>query len=314
MKASILLIFAFLISGHALQARAQKVPSPKLSAEHFKLEITDLNHDARWYPGILLYVRTDRYVKVFDIPDWGQAKHLIFLKRIPRGAKSTIDLFKLKLDSLDNSYSNPCILPTSGEELKVTFRRSKHFKSITLHNYYLKQVGHIVELFNDGMPEQFRIIYQPNVTWQECTPDTTGLFERMRMRKLFDSTFITLSAIKFDHYVDSCTALLKTKKLSEISDSGHIYIILCANTIFYTLVPNSFQHRFVGGRYEEFNNAVFTTSYTRNITSRYPDWKSGGSGLYFPHLQIEYGGFLSRHSLFKVLNPIIDGQARAGGQ
>jgi hypothetical protein len=126
MKASILLIFAFLISGHANQARATIVPSQKLPAEHFRLEFTDLNHDTRWYPGILLYVRTDRYVKVFDIPDWGQAKHLIFSKRIPRAAKSTIDFLNLKLDSLDNAYSNPCILPTCGEEFKVTFRRSKY--------------------------------------------------------------------------------------------------------------------------------------------------------------------------------------------
>jgi hypothetical protein len=314
MKASILLIFAFLISGHANQARATIVPSQKLPAEHFRLEFTDLNHDTRWYPGILLYVRTDRYVKVFDIPDWGQAKHLIFSKRLPRAAKSTIDFLNLKLDSLDNAYSNPCILPTCGEEFKVTFRRSKYYKSITLHNYYLKQVGHIVKLFNDGIPEQFRIIYQPKVTWQECTPDTTGLSERMRMRKLFDSTFITLSAIRFDHYVDSCIALLETKRLSEISDSGHIYIILCANTIFYTFIANGFQQRFVGGRYEKFNEIIFNTSYTKNIGSFYPDWKSTGSGLYFPRLQVEYGGLLHRHSLFKVQDPIIDGQARAGGQ
>lgn len=178
----------------------------------------------------------------------------------------------------------------------------------------IKQVGHIVKLFNDGIPEQFRIIYQPKVTWQECTPDTTGLSERMRMRKLFDSTFITLSAIRFDHYVDSCIALLETKRLSEISDSGHIYIILCANTIFYTFIANGFQQRFVGGRYEKFNEIIFNTSYTKNIGSFYPDWKSTGSGLYFPRLQVEYGGLLHRHSLFKVQDPIIDGQARAGGQ
>jgi hypothetical protein len=196
-------------------------------------------------------------------------------------------------------------MPTSGEEYTVVFKSSTHYKIISLHHYFLDQIADVVQLVNDGVPEQFKLRYLSKATWQDCTTDTIGSAERMRWRKLFDSTFITLSATEFDHYVDSCIVLLKTKKLAEISDSGNIFIVLCANTIVYTSVPNSFQRRFVGGRYEEFNRAVFTTSYAWNITSRYPDWKSTGSGLYFPHLQVEYGGLLHRHSLFKVLDPII---------
>lgn len=306
MKASALFIVAFLISALANQACAIKMRPQKWPARHFKLVIVDWDHDTHWYPGKLLYVRTDQYVKIYVFPEWGKARHLIFSKRIPHAAKSTIRLLNLQLDSLRNFYSNPCIVRTIGEELKVTYKRSRYYKSVTLHNYYLNQVGRIVELFNDGLPERFRIMYQPNEAWQDCTNDTTGLAEQMRRRNLFDSTYITLSAAEFDHFVDSCVGLLETKKLAEISDSGHIYIILCANSIFYTLVPNSFQRRFVGGRYEKFWNKILNTSYTRNIESRYPDLKITGSGLYFPRLQIEFGGFLHLHSLFKVRDPIIN--------
>jgi hypothetical protein len=112
-------------------------------------------------------------------------------------------------------------------------------------------------------------------------------------------TAITLTRTKFDYYVDSCIILLETKKLSEISDSGHIYIMLCDNTIFYTRILGL--QRFAGGRYDKFENAISNALYARNITSLYPDWKSTGSGIYFPRLQIAYGGLMLRHSVFKVL-------------
>ena len=114
MKVSILLIFAFLISGHAIQARTAKGPSPKLPAEHFKIEITDWNHAERLFKGVLLYVRTDRYVKIFNYPGWGRGKHLLFSKKISKSGKSVIDLLNLKLESLKDSYFNQCVMPASG--------------------------------------------------------------------------------------------------------------------------------------------------------------------------------------------------------
>ena len=120
-----------------------------------------------------------------------------------------------------------------------------------------------------------------------------------------DSFSITITLYQFNNLVDSCTHLLQNKNLSEISDSGHIYIIMCGNTIFYTRIKNRFQQRFDGDRYERFEAILEndSASYIHEITKIYPDWRmNAGVGIYFPKLNIEFGGRLHRHSLFRVID------------
>jgi hypothetical protein len=57
----------------------------------------------------------------------------------------------------------------------------------------------------------------------------------------------------------------------------------------------------VGGRYDEFDKAIYAALYARKIVDLYSDWKMSGSGLYFPRLQIAFGGLVLWHSMFKVL-------------
>jgi hypothetical protein len=113
-----------------------------------------------------------------------------------------------------------------------------------------------------------------------------------------------ISLIRFNNLVDSCTGLLETKKYSQISDSGNIYIIMCSNTIFYTRMKNGYDRlqRFEGGRYGRFDVAIRADSaaYSKILGFIYHWEESAGLGMYFPKLDIQFGGKLDRHSLFEV--------------
>jgi hypothetical protein len=116
---------------------------------------------------------------------------------------------------------------------------------------------------------------------------------------------ITMLPDRFDHLVDSCTALLLTKNFARLPDSANIYIIMCNNTVFYTIRKDRhFRQRFEGGRYELFRNAFYadTAAYLKALSRSYL-WKvTSGLGMYFPKLGIECGGMLHRHSMIKVLD------------
>jgi len=117
-----------------------------------------------------------------------------------------------------------------------------------------------------------------------------------------DSFSITLSRAEFETLVDSCTWLLKSKKITEISDSGHIYIILCKNTIFYSRKNKSVKKRFEGDKFENYSHLLNDSGYVKKLGDIYTDWQTNkGMGIYFPQLQIEFGGQLHRHSLINVI-------------
>lgn len=94
-----------------------------------------------------------------------------------------------------------------------------------------------------------------------------------------------ISKVSFDKLVDASIDLLKTKKLSEISDSGHINIMMCLNTIFMTR-DTSFQKRFTSERYKQLKQLVEQKKYSREITKVYPEWiPNRGMGFYFPNFK-----------------------------
>ena len=64
MKATLLLVFVV----QTTLALTTKEPFQKTPKERFKVEITDWNHAERIFKGVLLYVRTDHYFKVFNFP------------------------------------------------------------------------------------------------------------------------------------------------------------------------------------------------------------------------------------------------------
>lgn len=103
----------------------------------------------------------------------------------------------------------------------------------------------------------------------------------------------TISKVSFDNLVDTCIQLLQTKKLSDISDSEHINIMMCLNTIF--------MRQFIGGHYEKLTTVTNEKNYTKDIIKIYPDWiPNRGMGFYFSKLKMELYGTPRLYAIFNV--------------
>jgi hypothetical protein len=129
------------------------------------------------------------------------------------------------------------------------------------------------------------------------------------------SKAITLA--EFNERVDRALMLLKTKPLPKISDTDHVNIMMCWNTIFMAGVKNQkpkiiklsdgkhevylFKQRFSGGRYKKLNKMIDKVDYTANLTKIYPEWShSRGMGVFFTKLQMAMYGTPEPYAVFDV--------------
>lgn len=111
--------------------------------------------------------------------------------------------------------------------------------------------------------------------------------------------------------------LLKTRSLSSISDTDHISMMICYNTIFMTIFKDRereiaeshnnkdtidvFAHRLSGSRYDKLFTMMDSRLYFDQIIKVYPKWKDNrGLGMFFPKLQMEMGGTPESYAIFKV--------------
>jgi len=128
-----------------------------------------------------------------------------------------------------------------------------------------------------------------------------------------------ISLTEFNQRVDRAVNLLQTKRLAEISDTDHINIMMCFNTIFMTpakdngpkiaelkngdatLIMYAGKQRFSGGRYEQLLNLIENGEYFQDIEKVYPESRPNrGMGTFFPKLQMEIGGTPEAYALFTV--------------
>ena len=111
----------------------------------------------------------------------------------------------------------------------------------------------------------------------------------------------SISIASFDSLVDCSAALLQTKNLAEISDSGHIQIMMCLNTIVFTREIPDFKERFIHEKYQRLLRISEEKDYSRNITKVYPKWiPNRGMGFYFPKLKMELYGIPMPYAKFNV--------------
>lgn len=105
---------------------------------------------------------------------------------------------------------------------------------------------------------------------------------------------------KFDNLVDTSIVLLKNKKLSEISDSDHINIMMCLNTMFMAQDHYSGKPLYKGGRYDRLVDIIRKKDYTGGISKLYQYSYNRGMGYYFPKLDMELYGTPHLYAFFSV--------------
>jgi hypothetical protein len=111
----------------------------------------------------------------------------------------------------------------------------------------------------------------------------------------------SISLNEFNYRIDRAIKLLRKKPLSTISDTDHINIMMCLNTIFMKHIPGSIEQRFKGGRYTEIEKLEKEKNYSRDIVKVYSDWiPDRGMGYYFKKLRMELYGTPHLYAMFEV--------------
>ena len=105
---------------------------------------------------------------------------------------------------------------------------------------------------------------------------------------------------KFDKIINNSICLLENKKLADISDSEHINIMMCLNTIFMTHIY-TLKEKFKTGIYQKFYQLTEEKNYSGNIIKVYPEWiPNRGMGFYFPKLKMELQGTPRLYAWYQI--------------
>jgi len=107
-----------------------------------------------------------------------------------------------------------------------------------------------------------------------------------------------ISWAEFHRRVDRATEHVQSKQLSAISDSDHVNIMMCLNTIF---LSSDFDKRFDDARCKRLISFAHEKDYSNNIAKVYPEpLFNRGMGLYFPKLNMELYGTPNLYATFIV--------------
>ncbi|ULQ57134.1 hypothetical protein KJS94_02845 [Flavihumibacter rivuli] len=133
--------------------------------------------------------------------------------------------------------------------------------------------------------------YSPNhKDWQYISKKRYDILKKPNM----DSKN-ALTKKQFELKVNESTAILKKKRLAEITDEENFQIIRLINTI--RMSQDSLH---ITGIYADFIKAVEKTGYEKEIASFY-DWiPNRGMGFYFQKLQVELGGTPHPYSRYTI--------------
>jgi hypothetical protein len=149
------------------QVKSDKT-DPKNSS--FSLSLNFFNHADWLMKGQTTYVLTESRIKVVNTSFGTKKGKVIFSKKMmqPNGLKDSI--INLNLVSLEDNYSNWCIMTTSGNEYFINFSSAQQDKDVWLHHYYLKQIDDLVHLINSYLPQKYQFQYLSKDTEQDCKP------------------------------------------------------------------------------------------------------------------------------------------------
>ncbi|MCR8558791.1 hypothetical protein KXD93_14125 [Mucilaginibacter sp. BJC16-A38] len=105
---------------------------------------------------------------------------------------------------------------------------------------------------------------------------------------------------EFHRRVDRATKLLQTKQLSAISDSDHVNIMMCLNSIF---LSSHFDKRFNDSLCKTLLSIAHKKDYRYNIGKVYPEWLfNRGMGRYYTKIKMELYGTPNLYATFVVTN------------
>jgi len=102
---------------------------------------------------------------------------------------------------------------------------------------------------------------------------------------------------EFHQRIDRAIKLLQTKELLAISDSDHVNIMMCLNTIFL----NDSDKKIKDARSKKLLSVAQEKDYRHNIAKVYPGWSfNRGMGQYYPQIKMELYGTPNLYATFVI--------------
>ncbi|MCW3110354.1 MAG: hypothetical protein JWQ09_4860 [Segetibacter sp.] len=125
-----------------------------LNLKPFELIVYDADYSMAY---TLQYILTDKDLKIIFKGELQGEKDSTLFKTTLQPNEALNKLSNINIDSLKESYSNPCIMDGS----QVTVKLNKDHKSKTVHlsNYYQTDIGLAIELINSLTPKEYKIWY-----------------------------------------------------------------------------------------------------------------------------------------------------------
>jgi hypothetical protein len=158
--------------------------------------------------------------------------------------------------------------------MKKKISHAKYYSEVSLRHIPLVICGCLATLFGSAQTDSVKF-----------NPDTSK----------------TISISGFDSLVSNATMLLETKGASEISDLGHVNIMMCLNTIMFTQIRPGFEFIFADDKYQRLFRLVQEKDYVNNVMRIYQtDTPKMGADFYFPKLKMEVYGWPRPYAKFNV--------------
>jgi hypothetical protein len=125
-----------------------------LSSKPFELTVYDADYSMAY---ALQYILTDKDLKIIFKGELEGEKDSTLFKTTLQPSETLSKLSNINIDSLQEYYSNPCIM--DGSQVTVKLNKDNKTKTIHLSNYYQADIGLAIELINSLTPKKYKIWY-----------------------------------------------------------------------------------------------------------------------------------------------------------
>ena len=125
----------------------------------FTLSVTTYNHATQLFEGRFKSIITENKLEIHNFSvNFGGYDTILFSKVLK--ADSILEyISNFNLDTLRDFYYNEQVFPTSGNEMEFEYSKQGKVKNIYLHSYYNAQIGIIISLANELIPNKYKINY-----------------------------------------------------------------------------------------------------------------------------------------------------------
>ena len=142
-------------------------PKPVPKTQGFFMAISIYDYAELTEKGSMTYSLYNGKLTIYNNSKGSNTRNILWSVRVSDRFAEQIE--HLKLDTLNESYSNRCVMTDSGNDYFIHLSHGQSRKLIRLHHYYHPVVEKLVALINSVVPKKYKLFYVSSGTKQDCT-------------------------------------------------------------------------------------------------------------------------------------------------